>query len=161
MSDTSANLERLSFSADVVTREAAYLTQTDRRLFSGEFGLAEVASLPHEPDLAERVDAFVARFGRLQDTLAGALLPRLLEAMLEPVGTVLDNLYRAERLGWVRSAADWAALRQLRNRMVHEYVREAQELVDALQAAHGGVADLTAAASTMAARARGVAAPAV
>ena len=52
-------------------------------------------------------------------------------------------------------------MRQLRNRMVHEYVREAQELVDALQAAHGGVADLSAAASTMAARARGVAAPAV
>ena len=46
MSDTSANLERLIFSADVVTREAVYLTQTDRRLFSGEFGLAEVASLP-------------------------------------------------------------------------------------------------------------------
>ena len=39
----------MSFSAGVVTREAAYLTQTDRRLFSGEFGLAEVASLPHEP----------------------------------------------------------------------------------------------------------------
>ena len=155
MSDTSANRERLKFLADVVTREAAYLTQTDGRLFSREFGLAQVASLPHEPDLAERVDAFVARFGRLQDTLAGALLPRLLEAMLEPVGTVLDNLYRAERLGWVRSAADWAALRQLRNRMVHEYVRDAQELVDALQAAHGGVADLAAAAAAMVTRARG------
>ena len=115
--------------------------------------------MPHEPDLAERVDAFVARFGRLQDTLPGALLPRLLEAALEPAGTVLDNLYRAERLGWVRSAADWAALRQLHNRMVHEYVREAQELVDALQAAHGGVADLSAAVSTMVARERGMAAP--
>ena len=31
--------------------------------------------------LAERVGAFVARFGRLQDTLAGALLPRC-EAVL-------------------------------------------------------------------------------
>ena len=103
--------------------------------------------------LAERVDAFVARFGRVQDTLGTALLPRWLEASLEPVGTVLDNLHRAERLGWVRSAADWAELRLLRNRMVHEYVREPRDLVDALNAAHGGVVDLVAAAQAMSARA--------
>ena len=46
MNGTAAILERLSSLADVVTREAAYLRQTDQRLFSGEFGLAEVASLP-------------------------------------------------------------------------------------------------------------------
>jgi hypothetical protein len=63
--------ERLAFLADVVTREAHYLSQTDARLFSKPFGLAEVGSLPGNPDLSERVDAFVARFGRLQDTLAG------------------------------------------------------------------------------------------
>ena len=146
--------ERLLFLVDVVTREASYLSQTDGRLFAGEFGLAEVASLPSAPDLAERVDAFVSRFGRLQDTLAGTLLPRLLEALLEPVGSVLDNLNRAERLGWLRSASQWAELRLLRKRMVHEYLRDAQELVDALQAAHRGVPDLTAAASAMAERVR-------
>jgi hypothetical protein len=123
-------------------------------LFAGGFGIAEVTNLANMPELAERVDAFVARFGRLQDTLAGALLPRLLEALLEPVGSVLDNLNRAERLGWIRSASEWAELRLLRNRMVHEYVREAQELVDALQAAHSAVADLTAAAATIAGHAR-------
>lgn len=146
--------ERLLFLADVVTREEANLSQTDGRLFARAFGLVEVASLPANPDLAERVDAFVSRFGRLQDTLAGALLPRLLEALLEPVGSVLDNVNRAERLGWIRSASDWAVLRLLRNRMVHEYVREAQELVDALEAAHRGVPDLSAAAGAMVQRAR-------
>ncbi len=146
--------ERLLFLADVVEREAQYLSQTDGRLFASDFGLSQVASLPSTPDLAERVDAFVARFGRLQDTLGAALLPRLLEAQLEPVGTVLDNLNRAERLGWVRSASDWAELRLLRNRMVHEYVREPQDLVDALNAAHSGVADLVTAALTMSACAR-------
>ena len=137
MSEPAGLRERLRFLADVVTREAQYLVQTDRRLFGAGFGIADVANLPSTPDLAERVDAFVARFGRLQDTLAGALLPRLLELSLEPVGSVLDNLNRAEKLGWIRSASDWAELRLLRNRMVHEYVRDAQELVDALQAAHG------------------------
>lgn len=146
--------ERLRFLAEVVERESRYLDQTDGRLFAGEFGLDQVASLPNEPELGERVDAFVARFGRLQDTLGAALLPRLLEALLEPVGSVLDNLNRAERLGWVRSAADWSELRLLRKRMVHEYVREPQELVDALWAAHRGVADLSAAAKAMVEQAR-------
>lgn len=119
--------------------------------------MAEAANLPNNPELGERVDAFVARFGRLQDTLAGALLPRLLEVLLEPVGSVLDNLNRAERLGWIRSASDWAELRLLRKGMVHECVRDMQELVDALQAAHSVVADLTAAASVLAERARSTA----
>ena len=100
MTDHRAALhERLRFLAAVVTRESHYLAQTDQRLFARAFGAAEVLTLAANPDLAERVDAFVARFGRLQDTLAGGLLPRLLEAMLEPVGSTLDNLYRAERLG--------------------------------------------------------------
>jgi hypothetical protein len=38
--------------------------------------------------------------------------------------------------------------------MVHEYVREPQELLDALNAAHAGVSDLMAAAAAMSARAR-------
>ena len=157
MTDYRAALhERLRFLAAVVTRES-HLAQTDQRLFARSFGAAEVLTLAANPDLAERVDAFVARFGRLQDTLAGGLLPRLLEAMLEPVGSTLDNLYRAERLGWVRSASDWAELRLLRNRMIHEYVEDPAELADALQAAHRATADLTAAAAAMADKARALA----
>ena len=133
-------------------REAAHLAQTDLRLFGPGFGLEEAASLQSDVDLAEGVDAFVARFGRLQDTLGAALLPRQLETLLEPTGSVLDNLNRAEKLGWARSAGDWAALRLLRNRMVREYVSDAAILADALNAAHAGVPDLVAAASTMAAR---------
>ena len=106
MKDSAGAAERLQFLADVVTREASYLSQTDGRLFSKAFGLNEVASLPGNPDLAERVDAFVARFGRLQDTLSVALLLRRLEALLEPLGSVLDKLNRPERLGWLRSASD-------------------------------------------------------
>ncbi len=154
MIDSAGLRERLLFLADVETREAGYLAQTDARLFGAPFGLAQVAGLAHNPDLSERVDAFVSRFGRLQDTLGGSLLPQLLAVMLEPVGSVLDNLNRAERLGWVRSASEWAELRLLRNRMVHEYVRDAQELVDALHAAHRGVTDLIAAAAAIAQRAR-------
>lgn len=154
MSWRDAGRERLLFLADVVMLEAQYLAQTDGRLFVRALAVEDIESLALDADLAERVDAFVARFGRLQDTLAGALLPRLLESLLEPQGSVLDNLNRAERRGWIRSSADWAELRMLRNRMVHEYVRDRQQLVDALNAAHLGVEDLVHAAALMAAQAR-------
>lgn len=124
MSTEAALRARLEFLAGVVQREAQYLRSTDSRLFGPGFGIADVAKLPQETELAERVDAFKEHFGRLQDTLAGGLLPGMLKFSLEPVGSVLDNLNRAERLGWVRSAADWTRLRLLRNRMVHEYVRD-------------------------------------
>ena len=106
MSYRDVGRERLLFLADVVTLEARYLAQTDGRLLARPLAVEDVDRLLQDADLAERVDAFVARFGRLQDTLAGALLPRLLESQLEPQGSVLDNLNRAERWGWVRSSAD-------------------------------------------------------
>ena len=77
--------------------------------------------------------------------------------MLEPVGSTLDNLYRAERLGWVRSASDWAELRLLRNRMIHGYVEDPAELADALQAAHRATADLAAASVATAEQVRALA----
>ena len=154
MSWRDAGRERLLFLADVVMLEAQYLAQTDGRLFVRALAVEDIESLALDADLAERVDAFVARFGRLQDTLAGALLPRLLESLLEPQGSVLDNLNRAERRGWIRSSADWAELRMLRNHMVHEYVRDRQQLVDAPNAAYLGVEDLVNATALMAAQAR-------
>ncbi|MCE2689447.1 MAG: hypothetical protein LW862_06330, partial [Rubrivivax sp.] len=62
----------------MVRREAEYLAQTDGRLFGQVFDAERARTLPLTPELAERVDAFVARFGRLQDTLADKLLPALL-----------------------------------------------------------------------------------
>lgn len=73
-----ATLERLQFLDHVVTREASYLHQTDERLFIASFTPALVARLGDHPDIAERVEAFVGRFGRLQDTLGDKLLPTLL-----------------------------------------------------------------------------------
>ena len=102
--------------------------------------------------MAERLDAFVACFGRLQDTLADKLLPALLDWLAEPVSAAIDNLNRAERLGWVQSVDDWIEVRRLRNRMIYEYVRDPAELSSALTAAHRAVAMLTATAAAMAAR---------
>lgn len=71
---------RLQFLARVVRKECRHLATTDARLFKGLFTLNQVAQLEADLDLAERVDAFVGRFGRLQDTVGDKLLPQLLAA---------------------------------------------------------------------------------
>jgi len=70
-------LIRLQFLSRVVRKECALLAMTDRRLFANAFTAEQAAHLEQDPDLAERVDAFVSRFGRLQDTLGNKLLPLL------------------------------------------------------------------------------------
>lgn len=141
--------ERLRFLAETVGLEAAHLLATDARLFAQPMDAERAARLGDDIDLAERVDAFAARFGRLQDTLADKLLPALLVWLAEPLGPAIDNLARAERLGWVASADAWLEVRRLRNRMIHEYVRDASELADALSRAHAAVPMLAAASDAM------------
>ena len=143
---------KLRFLAETVLAEAGHLQVTDGRLFASPMTPERAASLRADIDLAERTDAFVARFGRLQDTLADKLLPILLDWVAEPVAAAIDNLNRAERLGWIQSVETWTEVRRLRNRMIHEYVRDTAELASALTAAHEAVPLLTAAASAMTAR---------
>ena len=81
------------------------------------------------------LDAFVSRFGRLQDTLGNKVIPSLLREGLEPVGTLLDNLARAEALEWVPSMEQWIQGRELRNRLIHEYMDSPEDLFAALRGA--------------------------
>jgi uncharacterized protein with HEPN domain len=128
--------ERLRFLARVVQREQKHLETTDARVFGKPFTLERARSLSDNVDEAERVEAFVSRFGRLQDTLGDKLLPLYLDVLGEHVGAAIDNLDRAEKLGLIPSSDDWLAMRKLRNQMVHEYIEHAATLADALQAGH-------------------------
>ncbi len=128
--------ERLAFLARVVMKELQHLLLTDGRLFSREFNEETVKFLETDVDLAEQLDAFVSRFGRLQDTAGDKVLPALLSAIGEPVGPVIDNLDKAERFGWITSADDWLAIRRLRNEMVHEYIEDPVILADAVNTGH-------------------------
>jgi hypothetical protein len=140
---------RLQFLARVVRKECQHLATTDRRLFAGAFTLAQAARLEADADLAERVEAFVGRFGRLQDTVGDKLLPLLMTALGEKTSSAIDNLDRAERLGLVKSADEWMTMRNLRNQMIHEYVEDPVVLVNALQAGHDFVPSLIEAADKM------------
>ena len=77
---------------------------------------------------------------RLQDTAEDKLLPTLLTLIGEPLGSALDNLDRAARLGILATdSEDWLAARALRNRMVHDYIRNPAPLAEAVNAAHAAV----------------------
>ena len=142
---------RLHFLARVIRKECRHLATTDQRLFASPLTLAQAARLEEDPDLSERVEAFVGRFGRLQDTLGDKLLPLLLVALGEKPSTAIDNLDRAERLGLLESVDEWIAMRNLRTQMVHEYVEDPAVLVSALQSGHAFVPALIGTADKMSA----------
>jgi len=72
-----------------------------------------------------------------------------LEPMIALRLQFLARLDRAERLGLLKSADEWMAIRNLRNQMVHEYVEDPVVLVSALQTGHTFVPVLVAAANAM------------
>lgn len=149
MNPPKALIERLQFLSRVVERELAHLHTTDSRLFAQPLTLQQAQTLNTNDDLAERIEAFVSRFGRLQDTLGDKLLPQLLRLLEEPAGAVVDNLDRAERLGWIASADQWLGARKLRDQMVHEYIEDPVIFLDSLQAGHGLVPQIADAARNM------------
>lgn len=146
--------ERLRYLCDVVEQEVQHLQATDQRLFARAFTVERVVALGNNLEEAERVDAFVARFGRLQDTTGDKLLPALLRYVGQTPGPALDNLHLAEKWGWVSDAQSWMNARQLRNQMVHEYIKDAAVLCDALNTGHDLVPLLTGTAQTLLIEAR-------
>ncbi len=142
-------IQRIQFLVGVVRKECKHLATTDQRLFLQAFTAERAQLLETDPDLAERVEAFVGRFGRLQDTVGGKLLPLLMTALGESASALIDNLDRAERLGLIASADEWMAMRNLRNQMVHEYVEDPVILSNALQSGHAFVQLLIGAADKM------------
>ena len=138
----------------ITEKEVHYLERTATRLRSQNLDLAWAESLENNDERSEMLDAFVSRYSRLQDSLGDKLLHAMLRASLEKTGSQLDNLLRAEKLGWIESTQTWIELRELRNRLVHEYMESTDDLLDALQQALKGVHVLTGAQLRMVASAK-------
>jgi hypothetical protein len=113
-------VERFRQTLEIVRRESHHLAFSHARLFQAPIGADWVAALDRNPELAERLEAFVSRFGRMQDTIADKLLPRWLLAIAETPGGQIEVLNRAERLGVIENTEQWLQARKLRNRLIHE-----------------------------------------
>jgi len=60
---------------DLAQKEAKHLRYSQSTLFALPIDLNWVKALDNRPEVAEKVEAFVSRFGRLQDHLGDKLLP--------------------------------------------------------------------------------------
>jgi hypothetical protein len=79
---------------EIVFREGAHLAYSWQRVYSQPIDSAWVRGLATNPEHAETLEAFVSRFGRMQDTIAGRLLPRWLLALAEMPGSQIEVLNR-------------------------------------------------------------------
>lgn len=131
---------RLRFLNRVVAKEIDLVAFAASQLFEEPFTLERANQLETDPLLALKLEAFTSRFCRLQDTLGDKLLPTILKALGEQPAPFIQNLNKAEQLGWLSSADDWMALRQLRNQMIHEYIEDVALLTDAVQMAYKHIA---------------------
>ena len=112
------------FSLGLGEREAAHLAYTHKTLFSQSIDLAWVKAIDTNESLAEKVDAFVGRFGRLQDHIGEKLISRFARLLGEQPRSLLDVLAFAERMQWLDSAEVFVGSRKLRNQLVHEYMTD-------------------------------------
>lgn len=115
---------------EIVYREASHLAYSWSKLYSRPIDAAWVRGLEAEPQLAETLEAFVSRFGRMQDTIAGKLLPRWLLSLAEVPGSQIEILNRSARLGILQEVEPWLEARNLRNRLVHEYAHRAEDFAE-------------------------------
>jgi hypothetical protein len=133
--DSLLPIDRFLETLKIVQKEGQHLSFSWHRLFADEITAQWVKDLEQNPELAERLEAFVSRFGRMQDTIADKLLPRLLLAQAENPGSQIEVLNRAERLNVLDSVENWLMARKLRNRLVHEYMDSPEGFSDDLNLA--------------------------
>lgn len=116
-------------------RELEHLRYTYRTLYQEPIDRVWVERLAKREDLAEKIDAFVGRFGRLQDHIGEKLLPAFARLLGGQPKSLLDVMAYSERMGWVKNAEEFIGTRKLRNLLVHEYMTEPDLFLEALIAA--------------------------
>jgi len=131
------HLERLKRLLALVGKEDEHLLAVRERLLGNDCKVTRerIESIVASDVGIDRLESFGAKCGRMQDTMIDKLVPQLLSSAGEPTGAAIDNLSRLERLGLVHSVDSWLQMRQLRNRLVHEYIDRPEELALALERA--------------------------
>lgn len=123
---------------DLAKKEADYLNYTHNTLFNQNIDITWIETLNQYPERAEKIDAFVSRFARLQDYIGNKLLPVFAQLYEEKTNSLLDTLLFAERMNWIESAEQFVILRRLCNQLVHEYMNSTDLFLTALLTAQQG-----------------------
>lgn len=135
--------ERLQQLFSITKKESQHLRAVSQRL---QIVLPkteeELRQQLDDPLLIDTLESFTAKFSRMQDTIADKLLPVFLTSAGENTGTVIENLNRAEKLSLISDTQQWLVARGLRNKLVHEYIDDLQELLEAVELAQQFVTEL-------------------
>lgn len=147
----SQDLIRLELLLRLVAKEDHHLQAVrDRFLPQGiDLDIAWLKATLEEDIGVDRLESFRAKFARMQDTVIDKLLPQLLKTAGETPMAAIDNLNRAERLGFLADTDTWVQMRQLRNRLVHGYFDTLDEMIPALKRAASFTRELHEAAMAM------------
>ena len=128
--------ENAKLALELAQKEVKHLTYTHQTLFAQPIDLIWVKSLAECEDLSEKIDAFVGRFGRLQDHIGEKLIPRFAALLGESPKSLLDVLNYAEKMGWITDTMSFVSARKLRNLLVHEYMTDPELFLQSLQTAN-------------------------
>jgi len=91
-----------------------------------DFSASRVADLPGDlhgvhGEQLESAEAFTTRFARVVDLLVNKVLRGIDRVELQPEGTLLDVVHRAEKRGFVTEASLLRELKSVRNVIAHDY----------------------------------------
>lgn len=128
--------ENAKLALELAQKKVKHLEYTHRTLFDQPIDLVWVQTLPECEDLFEKIDAFVSRFGRLQDQIGEKLIPRFSALLGESPKSLLDVLNYAEKMGWITDTMSFVSARKLRNLLVHEYMTDPELFLQSLQTAN-------------------------
>jgi uncharacterized protein YutE (UPF0331/DUF86 family) len=92
-----------------------------------DYSFQQVAGLPSTLSRAtegqlESAEAFTSRFARAVDLLVNKVLRSLDRVEMQPEGSLLDVINRAEKRGFVTSAVELREMKDVRNIISHDYV---------------------------------------
>jgi len=80
---------------------------------------AVLANLP--ADKLAFLDMMTTRFGKLQDIIGLKIFPIILNLLEEDAVAFIDKLNKLEKLGYIEDANWWVELREIRNKIAHDY----------------------------------------
>ncbi len=124
-----------------IDRELAHLQAVRARLLEDttEVTAEWVRANADDPVFIDRLNSFGMQLGRTCESVTNKLLPHLLDYAGESVGSVIDNLNTAHKVGWIEDPAAWTDLKRTRNTLVHEYLEDPAFMAAQIATAAPGV----------------------
>ncbi|PSQ94233.1 MAG: hypothetical protein BRD57_00780 [Proteobacteria bacterium SW_6_67_9] len=120
-----------------IAREIDHLEAVRDRLLEGCDAVepAWIRANADDPLFVDRLNSFGMQLGRTGESITKKLLPALLAYANEPVGSVIDNLNTAHKVGWIDDPVQWTDLNSIRNTLVHEYLEDPAFMAQQIEAA--------------------------